>query len=44
VRRYLYGPGTIHVAHGDNEAITVGELEEAVRGYKRLIAAALQDS
>jgi acetylornithine deacetylase len=41
VRRYLYGPGTIHVAHGDNEAITVGELEEAVHGYKRLISAAL---
>ncbi|KAJ5175265.1 Peptidase M20 [Penicillium canariense] len=41
VRRYLYGPGSIHVAHGDNEAITVGELEEAVDGYKRLISAAL---
>ncbi|OOQ88393.1 carboxypeptidase [Penicillium brasilianum] len=44
VRRYLYGPGTIHVAHGDDEAITVGDLEEAVRGYKRLISAALQHS
>lgn len=43
VRRYLYGPGTIHVAHGDNEAITVGDLEEAVIGYKRLISAALQN-
>ncbi|KAE8389547.1 major facilitator superfamily domain-containing protein [Aspergillus alliaceus] len=41
VRRYLYGPGSIHAAHGDNEAITVGELEEAVRGYKRLISAVL---
>ncbi|KGO68526.1 Peptidase M20 [Penicillium italicum] len=41
VKRYLYGPGSIHVAHGDDEAITVGELEEAVRGYKRLISAAL---
>ncbi|KAJ5095123.1 Peptidase M20 [Penicillium argentinense] len=41
VRRYLYGPGSIHVAHGDDEAITVGELEEAVQGYKRLISAAL---
>lgn len=41
VNRYLYGPGSIHVAHGDDEAITVGELEEAVRGYKRLISAAL---
>lgn len=41
VKRYLYGPGSILVAHADNEAITVGELEEAVRGYKRLIAASL---
>ncbi|KAJ5523527.1 hypothetical protein N7513_013071 [Penicillium frequentans] len=41
VKRYLYGPGTIHVAHGDDEAITVGELERAVEGYKRLIDAAL---
>ncbi|KAJ5426871.1 hypothetical protein N7465_001941 [Penicillium sp. CMV-2018d] len=41
VKRYLYGPGSIHVAHGDDEAITVGELEEAVRGYKKLISAAL---
>jgi acetylornithine deacetylase len=41
VKRYLYGPGSIHVAHGDDEAITVGELEEAVQGYKRLISTAL---
>jgi acetylornithine deacetylase len=40
VKRYLYGPGSIHVAHGDHEAITVGQLEESVRGYRRLIAAA----
>ncbi|OJJ47466.1 hypothetical protein ASPZODRAFT_141058 [Penicilliopsis zonata CBS 506.65] len=40
VKRYLYGPGSIHVAHGDHEALTVGALEEAVRGYKRLIQAA----
>ncbi|RAK98371.1 M20 family metallopeptidase [Aspergillus ibericus CBS 121593] len=42
VRRYLYGPGSIHVAHGDNEAITIGQLEEAIDGYKRLIEAAVQ--
>ncbi|KAJ5984526.1 hypothetical protein N7481_006625 [Penicillium waksmanii] len=41
VRRYLYGPGSIHVAHADDEAITVGEIEEAVRGFKRLISATL---
>ncbi|PYH46092.1 M20 family metallopeptidase [Aspergillus saccharolyticus JOP 1030-1] len=44
VKRYLYGPGSIHVAHGDDEAITVGQLEEAVRGYKRLIDAAVRRS
>ncbi|PYH99157.1 Zn-dependent exopeptidase [Aspergillus ellipticus CBS 707.79] len=42
VKRYLYGPGSIHVAHGDDEAITVDQLEEAVRGYKKLIEAAVQ--
>ncbi|KAF7592240.1 hypothetical protein BBP40_000441 [Aspergillus hancockii] len=42
VKRYLYGPGSIHVAHGDDEALTVGELEAAVRGYKKLIAAAVE--
>ncbi|KAL4930636.1 M20 family metallopeptidase [Aspergillus undulatus] len=41
VKRYLYGPGSIFVAHGDHEGITVAQLEEAVRGYKRLIDAAL---
>lgn len=41
VKRYLYGPGSIYVAHGDDEGLTVGELEEAVRGYKRLIEASL---
>lgn len=35
--RYLYGPGTILVAHGDDEALTVGDLEEAVEGFKKLI-------
>lgn len=42
VRRFLYGPGSIHVAHGDNEALTVAELERAVGGYRRLIEAALR--
>ena len=39
---YLYGPGTILVAHGDDEAIKVGDLEEAVEGYKKLIKHALK--
>ena len=42
VKRYLYGPGSILVAHGDNEALTVAELERAVGGYRRLIEAALR--
>lgn len=42
VKRYLYGPGSIFVAHGDNEALTVSELEKAVVGYRMLIEAALR--
>lgn len=42
--RYLYGPGSILVAHGRDENITVGELEEAVGGYQKLILHALKDS
>ncbi|PGH15877.1 hypothetical protein AJ80_05408 [Polytolypa hystricis UAMH7299] len=42
VKRYLYGPGTIFVAHGEDEALTVGELEEAVKGFGRLIDAAVE--
>ncbi|PLN84205.1 hypothetical protein BDW42DRAFT_199710 [Aspergillus taichungensis] len=41
VRRYLYGPGSIHVAHGDHESLTVGDLESALAGYRRLVEAAL---
>lgn len=41
-KRYLYGPGSILVAHSDHEAITVGELEEAVEGYQRLIMHSLE--
>ncbi|KAG8624096.1 hypothetical protein KVT40_009072 [Elsinoe batatas] len=36
-KRYLYGPGSIHVAHGANEALTLADLELAVKDYKRLI-------
>jgi acetylornithine deacetylase len=39
--RYLYGPGTILVAHSAIENITVGDLETAVEGYQRLILHAL---
>lgn len=40
--RYLYGPGTILVAHGPRENLTVGDLEEAVGGYEKLILHALK--
>lgn len=36
-KRYLYGPGTILVAHSDHEAITEDQLQDAVGGYKKLI-------
>ncbi|KAL9081987.1 MAG: hypothetical protein Q9159_006834 [Coniocarpon cinnabarinum] len=36
-RRYLYGPGTILVAHGDHERVSVGELMDGVRGYERVV-------
>jgi acetylornithine deacetylase len=41
VKRYLYGPGSILVAHSDHEGLTVGDLEEAVEGYKKLVLHAL---
>ncbi|ORY66550.1 uncharacterized protein BCR38DRAFT_430619 [Pseudomassariella vexata] len=40
--RYLYGPGTIFVAHGPDEALKLSDLEAAVEGYKKLILHALQ--
>lgn len=42
VKRYLYGPGSILVAHGDKEALTGGDLESAVEGYKKLVKHALK--
>ncbi|KAF2842864.1 Zn-dependent exopeptidase [Patellaria atrata CBS 101060] len=42
-KRYLYGPGTIFVAHSDHEAIAVKELEKAVGDYEKLILAALEE-
>jgi acetylornithine deacetylase len=40
-KRYLYGPGSILVAHSDHEHLTAGDLEEAVEGYKKLMIALL---
>ncbi|KAL9112483.1 MAG: hypothetical protein Q9227_003325 [Pyrenula ochraceoflavens] len=42
VKKYLYGPGSILVAHGPNEALTVHDLEEGLAGYKKLVLAALK--
>jgi acetylornithine deacetylase len=39
--RYLYGPGSILVAHGPHENVTLGDLETAVEGYQTLILHAL---
>ena len=41
-KRYLYGPGSILVAHSDHEHVIDSDLEAAVEGYKRLIRAALK--
>ncbi len=41
-KRYLYGPGTILVAHSDHEHLSISDLENAVEGYKTLILASLK--
>ena len=41
---YLLGPGTIHVAHTDEERVEVAELEQAVELYVRLAREALERS
>lgn len=40
-KRYLYGPGSILVAHSDHEMLTEDELIDAVDGYRRIILHAL---
>ena len=34
---YLFGPGSIHVAHRDDEFVNVPELQAAVESYQRLV-------
>lgn len=41
--RYLYGPGSILVSHGPDEAIKLKDLETGVEGYKRLILHVLNE-
>ena len=33
---YLYGPGSVHVAHTDDECVEIAELERAVEMYERI--------
>ncbi|KFY33354.1 hypothetical protein V494_07698 [Pseudogymnoascus sp. VKM F-4513 (FW-928)] len=41
-KRYLYGPGSILLAHSDHEHLKISDLEEAVEGYKKLLLASLR--
>ncbi|KAF1845933.1 Zn-dependent exopeptidase [Cucurbitaria berberidis CBS 394.84] len=41
-KKYLYGPGSIFVAHSDHEALKRKELEQAVLDYRRLIVKATE--
>ena len=36
---YLFGPGSIHVAHTDHEHVDVAELRAAVDAYERIVRA-----
>ncbi|BCS22994.1 M20 family metallopeptidase [Aspergillus puulaauensis] len=40
-KRYLWGPGTIHVAHTEAESLKVSELVDAVDAYRKLTLHAL---
>ena len=40
-RPYLFGPGSIHVAHRDDESIDLGELRAAVASYVEIARQAL---
>jgi acetylornithine deacetylase len=37
-KMYLFGPGSIEVAHGIDEFVRLGDLEKAVEDYKKLVA------
>jgi acetylornithine deacetylase len=39
---YLFGPGSVHVAHTDGEYIDTSELKRAVGSYVRLVKQALE--
>ena len=39
---YLFGPGSIHVAHRDDEHVRIAELQAAVDAYERIVLADAQ--
>jgi acetylornithine deacetylase len=39
---YLFGPGSIHVAHRDDEFVSEDELREAIGAYQRIARASLE--
>ncbi|TVY81204.1 Peptidase M20 domain-containing protein [Lachnellula suecica] len=41
-KKYLYGPGSILNAHGENEHIKVSELLESIEAYKKIILHCLE--
>ena len=42
-KRYLYGPGSILVAHSDHEALTEEQLFEGVEGYEKILLHILKE-
>lgn len=36
-KKYLYGPGSILHAHGENEQVTISDLVKTVAVYKKLV-------
>jgi acetylornithine deacetylase len=38
---YLFGPGSIHVAHRDDEHVAIAELEGAIGAYERIVDAVI---
>ena len=40
-KQYLYGAGSILVAHSDHEHLKIEDLEEAVKDYKKIILSTL---
>jgi acetylornithine deacetylase len=39
---YLFGPGSVHVAHTDDEHVSIDELDRAVEAYVRLATVAIR--